>query len=83
MMQPNTWGTIHKAHHVSNKMFGHIHTNPTNIHSAVGNKAIVYNEYKYEPLSSLSEAGVRFPAQLQVGKLVVAGRWLAVYSTEP
>ena len=30
-----------------------------------------------------SEAGVRFPAQPQVGKLVVACRWLAVYSTEP
>ena len=30
-----------------------------------------------------SEAGVWFPAQPQVGKLVVACRWLAVYSTEP
>ena len=30
-----------------------------------------------------SEAGVRFPARPQVGKLVVACRWLAVYSTEP
>ena len=30
-----------------------------------------------------SEAGVRFPAQPQVGKLVVACRWPAVYSTEP
>ena len=30
-----------------------------------------------------SEAGVRFPAQPQVGKLVVACRWSAVYSTEP
>ena len=30
-----------------------------------------------------SEAGVRFPAWPQVGKLVVACRWLAVYSTEP
>ena len=30
-----------------------------------------------------SEAGVRFPAPPQVGKLVVACRWLAVYSTEP
>ena len=29
-----------------------------------------------------SEAGVRFLAQPQVGKLVVACRWLAVYSTE-
>ena len=30
-----------------------------------------------------SEAGVRFPARSQVGKLVVACRWSAVYSTEP
>ena len=29
------------------------------------------------------EAGVRFPAWPQVGKLVVACRWSAVYSTEP
>ena len=29
-----------------------------------------------------SEAGVRFLAQPQVGKLVVACRWSAVYSTE-
>ena len=30
-----------------------------------------------------SEAGVRFPACPQVGKLVVACHWSAVYSTEP
>ena len=30
-----------------------------------------------------SETGVQFPAQPQVGKLVVACRWSAVYSTEP
>ena len=30
-----------------------------------------------------SEAEVQFRAQLQVGKLVVACRWSAVYSTEP
>ena len=30
-----------------------------------------------------SEAGVRFPAQPQVGKLLVACRWSAVYNTEP
>ena len=30
-----------------------------------------------------SEAGVRSPARPQVRKLVVACRWLAVYSTEP
>ena len=30
-----------------------------------------------------SEAGVRFPAWPQVGKLVVACHWSAVYSTEP
>ena len=30
-----------------------------------------------------SEAGVRFPARPQVGKLVVACRWSAVYSIEP
>ena len=30
-----------------------------------------------------SEAMVCFPARPQVGKLVVACRWLAVYSTEP
>ena len=30
-----------------------------------------------------SEAGVRFPARPQVGKLVVACRWSAVYSTAP
>ena len=32
---------------------------------------------------STSEVRVRFPAQPQVGKLVVACRWLAIYSTEP
>ena len=30
-----------------------------------------------------SEIGVWFPALPQVGKLVVACRWAAVYSTEP
>ena len=30
-----------------------------------------------------SEAGVWFPVRPQVGKLVVACCWLAVYSTEP
>ena len=30
-----------------------------------------------------SEVGVRFPALPQVGKLVVACHWSAVYSTEP
>ena len=30
-----------------------------------------------------SEAGIRFPARPQVGKLVVACRWSAIYSTEP
>ena len=30
-----------------------------------------------------SEMGVRFQAQPQAGKLVVACRWSAVYSTEP
>ena len=30
-----------------------------------------------------SEARVRFPARPQVGKLVVACRWSAVYSTDP
>ena len=30
-----------------------------------------------------SEAGVRFPAWPQVGELVVACRWSAVYSTGP
>ena len=30
-----------------------------------------------------SEAGVRSPPWSQVGKLVVACRWSAVYSTEP
>ena len=30
-----------------------------------------------------SEAGVQFPAWTQVGKLVVACRWSAVYRTEP
>ena len=29
------------------------------------------------------EAGVRFPAQPQVGKLVVVYHWSAIYSTEP
>ena len=29
-----------------------------------------------------SEAGIRFPARPQVGKLVVACRWSAVYSTD-
>ena len=30
-----------------------------------------------------SEAGVRYPTWPQVGKLVVARRWSALYSTEP
>ena len=30
-----------------------------------------------------SEIGVWFPAQPKMGKLAVAWRWLAVYSTEP
>ena len=30
-----------------------------------------------------SEAGVWFPVRPQVGELVVAWRWLAVYSPEP
>ena len=30
-----------------------------------------------------SEAGVRFRVRPQVGKLVVACRWSAIYSTEP
>ena len=30
-----------------------------------------------------SEVGVQFPALPQVGKLVIACRWSAVYSTEP
>ena len=34
-------------------------------------------------LPPTSEAGVRYPAQPQVGKLVVACRWLALYSTKP
>ena len=34
-------------------------------------------------LPPTSEAGVRFLARPQVGKLVVACRWSAVYSTEP
>ena len=34
-------------------------------------------------VDSPSEAGVRSPARPQVGKLVVACRWSAVYSTEP
>ena len=34
-------------------------------------------------LPPTSEAGVRFPARPQVGKLVVACRWSAVYVTEP
>ena len=33
--------------------------------------------------SPTSEAGIRFPPRPQVGKLVVAFRWSAVYSTEP
>ena len=32
---------------------------------------------------STSEIGVRFPPRPQVGKLVVACRWSAVYSAEP
>ena len=34
-------------------------------------------------LPPTSEARVRFPAQSQVGKLVLACYWLAVYSEEP
>ena len=34
-------------------------------------------------LPPTSEAGVWFPARPHVGKLVVACRWSAVYSTEP
>ena len=38
---------------------------------------------KVSPGPPTSEARVRFPAQPQVGKLVVACRWSAVYSTGP
>ena len=34
-------------------------------------------------LPPTSEAGVRFTARLQVGRLAVACPWSAVYSTEP
>ena len=34
-------------------------------------------------LPPISEARVRFPTGPQVGKLVVACRWSAVYSTKP
>ena len=34
-------------------------------------------------LPPTSEAGVRSPSRPYVGKLVVACRWSAVYSTEP
>ena len=34
-------------------------------------------------LPPTSETGVWFPARPQVGKLVVACRWSAIYSTEP
>ena len=34
-------------------------------------------------LPPTSEAGVRFPARPQVGKLVVAGRWSAVTVQNP
>ena len=34
-------------------------------------------------LPPTSEIGVRFPARPQVGKLLVACRWPAVYRTEP
>ena len=48
------------------------------------NRTNIYNDiitlYYMHPTS---EAGVRFPARPQVGKLVVACRWSAVYSTEP
>ena len=40
-----------------------------------------FNTVKCGPHTS--EAGVRFPARPQVGKLVVACRWSAIYSTEP
>ena len=34
-------------------------------------------------LPPTAEIGVRLPARPQVGKLVVACSWLALYSTEP
>ena len=43
-IQPNMWGKIHNSPYVSNKNFGHICTNTTNMYGTVGNKAIVYNE---------------------------------------
>ena len=42
----------------------------------------LFNMVNYATLKPF-EAGVRFPAWPQVGKLVVACRWSAVYSTEP
>ena len=48
----------------------------SNIHRGHGGRVVTFSP-------PTSEAGVRFPARPQVGKLVVACRWSAVYSTEP
>ena len=43
----------------------------------------IQQQWSYWDMSKACVAGVQFPAWPQVGKLVVACRWSAVYSTEP
>ena len=47
------------------------------------NPSLVVNKSETVVLHVNSEAGVRSPSWPQVGKLVVACHWSAVYSTEP
>ena len=55
--------------------------------SSLANWAIIFVEGHGDRVVTLSpptsEIGVHFPARPQVGKLVVACCWSAVYSTEP
>ena len=59
-----------------------LHSNPRYLDSILS-KCILKFKLKCFFSPPTSEAGVRFPARLQVGKLVVVCRWSAVYSTEP
>ena len=61
-------------------ILAHLNQNCFNLHR----KLFYLSKWPMVTLSPpTSEAGVRFPAQPQVGKLVVACGWSAVYSTEP
>ena len=54
----------------------YIKSKPKNLRGGHGGRVVTLS-------TPTSEPGVRFLARPQVGKLVVACRWSAVYSTEP